>query len=589
MRTYVRSAVFHARMNSEILAAQEVRFGEFSGRNLLATVRMQGTAMSGIKQRPVKVGIRGTAFRRRLALSLVFGAVIIAMIGDVPATADPCGMVPPIKFTGEETLVRIDIQRTYVCFDRGIESIVLRPGFRGSVADFGMLIPFPQPPEIRKVDDNIFHHIAAAIDPPEVEIDLTPPSRAWGGGLGGGFGGGGLGGFGGRGPRPGAGFGGLGVISKEEVKVVKVEAVGMYEVAVLAAGSAEALNRWMADHGYRYPTGMDEVCNEYIEQSWGFVAVKTSVASKATTDPQPGQREVQGRLPQGSGFEGHVQAMGFRFHSEELVVPMRLSAFNEGELRNVVYLLTEGPKAIRDIPEEYVVRQVAGKQLVHNLTELLPLRVIGGEIDNGRIVAGTLVSGTVENLTKERLAAAKPERDPEPYNGLARHLFTSDMLSIGRGQLLHSFEERTKQLANISTNLGINDSLVAHLYEYKPTEGERQQGYDEALEWLERMTMTVVDGDFPRDVLAHDNLTFKNFRMPGKRNHTWQYNARYDGPHKRRSGVRIVAAESAIGADRTASLLDTAGLVLAGTLALGFVALRLRRASRRAPKNQAAA
>ena len=56
--------------------------------------------------------------------------------------------------------------------------------------------------------------------------------------------------------------------------------------------------------------------------------------------------------------------MGFRFKSEELVVPMRLSAFNKGELRNVVYLLTDGPRKIRAIPEEYVVRQVSGIDLL---------------------------------------------------------------------------------------------------------------------------------------------------------------------------------------------------------------------------------
>ncbi len=530
--------------------------------------------MSSIKMRPHRAP--------RLTVSLLLAALFVAIGGDIPATADPCGMVPPLDITGKEALVRIDIQRTYVCFDRGIESIVLRPAFRGRVDDFGMLIPFPQPPEIRKVDDNIFNHIAAAIDPPEVKIDLTPPVRG-GGTFGGGFGGGGFGGggFGGGGPA-GGGFGGLGVIQKEEVKVVKVEAVGMYEVAVLAAGSAEALNRWMDDHGYRYPAGMDEVCNEYIEQRWGFVAVKTSVASKATIDPQPGQREVKAQLPEGSAFAGHVQAMGFRFHSEELVVPMRLSAFNEGELRNVVYLLTEGPKAIRNIPEEYVVRQVAGKQLVRNLTELLPLRVIGGEISNGTIIAGTLVSGTIKNLTNKRLAEVEPERDPQPYNGLARYLFTSDMLSIGRGRLAHFYEERPRQLDKISTSLGITDSELSHLYDLRPTDEEQQQEYDQALTWLERMTMTVVDGDFPRDVLAQDNLTFKNFRMPSRRNNRWGYNARFDGPRERSNrGVRVVAAESVTGHGSGYSLLGNVALAFAGVLALGLVIHRLKRTSRR--------
>ena len=55
--------------------------------------------------------------------------------------------------------------------------------------------------------------------------------------------------------------------------------------------------------------------------------------------------------------------MGFRFEVDEHVVPMRLSAFNKGELRNIVYLLTDGPRKIRMIPEEYVMRQIPGEQL----------------------------------------------------------------------------------------------------------------------------------------------------------------------------------------------------------------------------------
>ena len=64
------------------------------------------------------------------------------------AHADPCGMVPPVYVEDEIILARIGDQMTYVFFDRGIETIVLRPGFRGKVDEFGMLIPFPTPPAI---------------------------------------------------------------------------------------------------------------------------------------------------------------------------------------------------------------------------------------------------------------------------------------------------------------------------------------------------------------------------------------------------------------------------------------------------------
>jgi hypothetical protein len=153
--------------------------------------------------------------------------------------ADPCGMVPPVYVGEGVPIVRVGEQRTYVFYRDGIESFVIRPGFSGKTADFGMLIPFPEPPTIRKVDDGIFSHLAKAIDPPEVVVDLRPrPVPFAGAAFGGGGGGGGAGGF---------GF----AVPKDEVRVIREEAVGMYEVAVLAAGSAKSLKRWMDDHGYK--------------------------------------------------------------------------------------------------------------------------------------------------------------------------------------------------------------------------------------------------------------------------------------------------------------------------------------------------
>ena len=102
------------------------------------------------------------------AISLVAGTVV----------ADPCGMVPPV-YTGPGTpITRIGEQQTYVFYKDGVETFVIRPGFTGKVDEFGMLIPFPTPPAIRKVDDAIFSHIAAAIDPPSCASGWTVSARS---------------------------------------------------------------------------------------------------------------------------------------------------------------------------------------------------------------------------------------------------------------------------------------------------------------------------------------------------------------------------------------------------------------------------
>jgi len=417
--------------------------------------------------------------------------------------ADPCGMVPPITASGQSPLVRTGEQKTYVGYHNGVETMVLRPGFSGRVEDFGMLIPFPTPPAIRKVPDHIFPHIAAAVDPPEIVVDMRIVTLN-----------GRLGAFNKQSAQ------GLRVYRESTVRVLREEAVGMYEVAVLEAGSADALKKWLEANKYRYPDGMDKPCNDYVEAGWCFVAIKTRMAAEQDVDAKPGQRDVNDRLPKGGAFDGHVQAMGFRFHSEKLVVPMRLSAFNDGELRNIVYLLTDSPKRVRAIPEEYVVRQISGTQLRKNLTEPLPVRIIGGDW---------------KDVSESRRTSLKQEREPSAKNGAAKELFASDLLSATTGKLNLAHEEEEKQLLNIGERLGLRGEKIDRV-NTDALETHRSKVVAKSLAGLEGMTLTVVDGDFPREVIAGSNLTFGEYKMPANRNTPAVYDAKRNGPAQMQTG-----------------------------------------------------
>ena len=388
----------------------------------------------------------------------------------------------------------------------GVETFVIRPGFKGKVDEFGMLIPFPEPPAIRKVPDHIFSHIAAAVDPPEVVVDLTPRLRDQ------------LFRLQAAQPQSRPDNKKLGF---DSVRVIRQEAVGMYEVAVLEAGSPAALKRWMDDHEYKFPVGMEDACGDYIKDKWCFVAVKTKVGQKRGVDPKPGQRTVKSKLPSGSTFDGSVQAMGFRFKSDELVVPMRLSSFNAGELRNVIYLLTDGPKKVRAIPEEYVVRQISGEQLYKNITQLLPLRVIGG---------------VVADIPAYRRKTLPKERDPEPKNGAAKDLFAGDLLAVSSKRLSLPHEEKEKELLRIGERFGLRGAQIDKLNTGALAD-ERAKTVKQALEDLKGMTLTVIDGDFPREVLAGRNLTFGQYRMPARRNTAEFYDAKQKQPAGKKQGV----------------------------------------------------
>ncbi len=433
------------------------------------------------------------------------------------AQADPCGMVPPV-YTGDAIpITRVGEQQTYVFYKNGIETFVIRPGFSGNVDEFGMLIPFPTPPEIRKVPDHIFPHIAAAIDPPEVVVDLRvrffKSARAT------------------NSIKPGLKF--QSDKKKDVVRVLKKEAVGMYEVAVLEAGSAKALSRWMDEHGYKYPKGMDKACDEYVEEGWCFVAVKSKVGQKEGVNPKPGQRQVTSKLPSGSSFDGHVQGMGFRFKTKELVVPMRLSTFNKGDLRNVVYLLTDSPKKVRSIPEEYVMRQISGKQLYSNMTDLLPLRIIG-------------IQG---KISQQMADSYKARRAPGPKNGAAADLFAADLHAVATGKLSLPHEQQEKDLLVIGEHLGLRGGNIDKLH-LSSLQKERKDTLTQVAEELETMTLTVIDGDFPREVLAKQNLTFAEYKMPSRRNTREAYDASKLGPGGKQQGVLLLGANVDAPADQ---------------------------------------
>jgi hypothetical protein len=181
------------------------------------------------------------------------------------------------------------------------------------------------------------------------------------------------------------------------------------------------------------------------------VAEKAKVGGKANVDPKPRMKGVDTKLPAGSAFDGHVQAMAFRFKTDKLILPMRLSAYNEGEMHNIVYLLTDGRRKIRSIPEEYVVRQLTGEDLVRNVTQPLPLRIIGG------------TEADIQDWQRQSLPQ---QRDPGPHNGFAKELFAGDLLAVKNGRLSHPFEEDEKMLLRIGEHFGqglLHDALCRAL------------------------------------------------------------------------------------------------------------------------------
>jgi hypothetical protein len=315
----------------------------------------------------------------------------------------------------------------------------------------------------------------------------------------------------------------------------------------------------MDDHGYKYPTGMDEVCEEYVKLGWCFVAEKARVGGKANVDPKPRMKGVDTKLPSGSTFDGHVQAMAFRFKTDKLILPMRLSAFNEGTMHNIVYLLTDGPRKIRSIPEEYVVRQVPGADLFRNVTQLLPLRIIGG------------TEADIQDWQRQGLPQ---QRDPVPHNGFAKELFATDLLAVKEGRLSHPFEEDEKMLLRIGEHFGLRGPDIDKL-NLAALEKEREKAVKVALDDVKQMTMTVIDGDFPREVVGAQNLIFGEYRMPARRNSAEFYDSKDKKPAGKREGMLKLGALGP--APNRGSALRLGLVTLGAVVGLGLVLAAFRR------------
>ncbi len=298
-------------------------------------------------------------------------AVSLAVLA-AEVLADPVGLVS----APAAPVTRVGPQRSYVFYKDGLETLVLQPGFEGKGDEVGMLIPFPSPPSIRTEPDEIFAHLAAAIEPPEVIVNLRPAARP-------------------AQPPPTDPDAALG---RHQVNVIAREAVGLYDVVTLAPSSAKALTRWLDSHGFKYPPGMAEICAEYVKAGWVFVAAKVRAAAASS----------------------EVHAMGFRFKAEKPVLPMRLAPFNAGEHRQIVYVLTDQPVRFNGLDISLVRRQLPGWRLLKNLVQPLPLRVIGG---------------SPTQVSQDALANLRPRRDPSGQNGQARALFGSDLRAAKTGKL----------------------------------------------------------------------------------------------------------------------------------------------------------
>src|SRR5262249_53551417 len=99
---------------------------------------------------------------------------------------------------------------------------------------------------------------------------------------------------------------------------------------------------------------------------------------------------------------------------------------------------------------------------------------------------------------------------------------------------------------------------------------EREKAVKDALDDLQRMTMTVIDGDFPREVVGAQNLIFGEYKMPARRNTSEFYDAKDKKPAGKREGTLKLGALEPSSRHESAFRL---GFIVLGATVGGLAAL----------------
>jgi len=155
------------------------------------------------------------------------------------------GIVPPGR-----VYEPMNATEAFLSYENGVQTLVLKPEWKGDTDDFAIVFPTPSKPEVKEGPMNIFNELENATNPllpmpmmmeDDSSMDIVSGANA------------------------------------EKVVVVEEKKVGDYDVTVLTATDAKALTEWLEEHKYNYNEKDTEKMTYYVEQGgFYFIALKVS-------------------------------------------------------------------------------------------------------------------------------------------------------------------------------------------------------------------------------------------------------------------------------------------------------------------------
>ena len=190
----------------------------------------------------------------------------------------------------------------------------MQNNYRGPVADFAMVVPVPvvlKEQNVKTLPAEVFKKIDQLSAPRLVEYweqdpcqvggdekDSSGPVRAFS-------------------PRPGGEANGSSV--PPAVKIEAQFAVGEYEIVILSATEATALETWLVDNKYKIPQGAGTVFNGYIQQGMFFFVAKVNPA--------------KAKFEKGQAV---LSPLRFDYESKDFALPVRLGMINSAGSQDLI-------------------------------------------------------------------------------------------------------------------------------------------------------------------------------------------------------------------------------------------------------------
>jgi hypothetical protein len=246
---------------------------------------------------------------------LLLSAAVMALGASLPADSQAACCY----FSAKNTDILQPAQKVFITWDptEKVETFTVQPKFEGNALDFGMVIPTPSQPKLHEMPRDFFKHLAYYTIMKRREFahsNLLPVEF----------------------DRFGRGFAGNGrrmllqslkddraePEKKPTVIVLETGVVGSLDYKIIEATRADDLFQWLKDNKYSY-SGDEATLGHYIQKKWLFTVMKI--------DTMQMKRNKDGT------FDGEVTPTRFRFTSEKLIYPLKITQISVREKTEALF------------------------------------------------------------------------------------------------------------------------------------------------------------------------------------------------------------------------------------------------------------